>query len=289
MDVMSHPRAVEIDCKPGSDGPAPFHKLKRFLEKAFPECCEALRERWYERVSYKMLKSIAVQHSFAVQSGPFQGMRYLPELLSTKKVVKYVLLPKILGCYEEELHGVLMEAIKRNYHKIVNIGSSEGYYSIGLSLRLSDARVFAFDTDASARQLCQRMARLNGVESRVIVEGECTTEHLQVLAGSRTLVICDCEGFELGLLRPDLAPSLNMSDVLVELHDCVDPNISKAVPNRFARTHEVTVLTRLDRDPSACPSLEGFSPYKQRLAVSEHRWGTPCVWSFMTARCNEQV
>jgi hypothetical protein len=266
-----------------------FHKLKCLLENSFPESFEALRERWYQHVSHQMLKSIAAQHGLSVQSGPFQGMQYSAELLSSKKVIQYAILPKILGCFEAELHGVLAQVVRRNYDKVVNIGCSEGYYSVGLSLRLPDARVFAFDIDPHARQLCERMARLNGVQDRMVVDGECRTEHLQALSGSRTLVICDCEGCELGLLCTDLAPRLSMCDFIVELHDCVDPTISKVVPSRFAHTHDVTILTRIDRDLSVYTSLKGFSPYKQRLAVGEYRWGTPCVWTFMATRYNQQV
>src|SRR6266851_9749367 len=145
-----------------------FHKLKRLLENSFPESCEALRERWYEHVSHQMLKTIAARR-LAVQSGPFEGMRYLPELLTSKKAIRYALLPKILGCYESQLHDVLRQVSGRNYHKVVNIGCAEGYYAVGLSLLLPDACVFAFDIDQDARFLCQGMARLNAVQDRVVV------------------------------------------------------------------------------------------------------------------------
>jgi hypothetical protein len=286
---MSHLTTTESKEQARAADSFSFHKLKCFLENSFPESCEALRERWYEHVSHQMGKSIAAQYGLAVQSGPFQGMQYLADLLDSKKVIQYGILPKILGCFEAELHGVLMQVVRRNYGRVVNIGCSEGYYSVGLSLRLPDARVFAFDIDPHARQLCERMARLNGVQDRMVVDGECRAEHLQALGGSRTLVICDCEGCELGLLRTDLAPRLSMCDFIVELHDCVDPTISKVVPSRFANTHDVTILTEIVRDPAVYPSLKGFSPYKQRLAVGEYRWGAPGVWTFMTTRYNQQV
>src|ERR1700730_2270846 len=226
---MSHLTTRQSERKLVSQAAFPFRKLKRLLENGFPESCEKLRERWYEHVSHQMLKRIAAQNGLVVQNGPFQGMQYLAELLTPEKVIHYVLLPKILGCYEAELHGALAQVVRRNYDNVVNIGCSEGYYSVGLSLRLPNARVFAFDTASDARQLCERMARLNGVQNRVVVEGECTTEHLQKVVGVRTLVVCDCEGSELALLRPELAPSLRMCDFMVELHDCVDPSVSEVV------------------------------------------------------------
>jgi hypothetical protein len=236
-----------------------------------------------------MLKVIAMEHGLVVQSGPFRGMQCLPEILSSEDFVQHALLPKILGCYEAEVHSVLTEALARGYGKIVNVGCSEGYYSIGLALRLPQARVLAFDLDPGARRLCERMARLNGVADRVTVEGECTTERLGALVTGSTLLVCDCEGCELELLRPDLVPGLATCDVMVELHDWADPNMSRIIPARFAPTHEVTLLTATARDPSAYPALRQFRAYEQRLAVAERRWGAPPVWAFMASRSNQPV
>lgn len=289
IEPMSDLTVAESDLKPVVWKAPFFQKLKWLLERSFPESYDALRVRWYEHTSRQMLEAIGAKYGFVVQSGPFQGMQYLPELLVSKSVTHYALLPKILGCFEEPLHGPLAQVLGRNYSQVVNIGCSEGYYSVGLSLRLPDARVFAFDIDPEARYFCEQMARLNGVQDRIVVGGECTTKCLQALGSSRTLVVCDCEGCELGLLRPDLAPSLSGCDFIVELHDCVDPRISEVVLSRFAHTHDVTVLNTSERNPSTCRGLATLSPYRRRLAVAEYRWGTPCVWSFMTAKHNQQV
>jgi hypothetical protein len=195
-----------------------------------------------------------------------------------------VLLPKIVGCYEAELHGILTQVISRNYDLVLNIGCSEGYYAIGLSLRLPNACVFAFDIDPLARQHCHKIASLNHVSDRVTIQGECTMDQLQELVGDSTLIICDCEGCELQLLRPDSAPCLRACDLIVELHDCFDPCTSKVVTGRFAQSHDTVVLNRASRDPAVYPLLDGLTSYRQRLAVSESRWGTPCKWAFMTRK-----
>lgn len=267
--------------------------IKRLLQNAFPEtykAYKALRLWWYRlrqsgsrRQLHQMLQVIVAQDGLVVQDGPFRGMRYVPELLDSEKPREHALLPKVLGSYEAELHSVLMEALGRDYKRIVNIGCSEGYYAVGLSLRVPHAHVFAFDTDPTARRLCREMAVLNGVEERVTVASECTTNDLQTLAVGRTLVICDCEGCELELLRPDLAPGLSACDLVVELHDGVDPTISRVVPGRFTATHDVRLLARAERNPSRYSALEQFSRYKQRLAVAEFRWGTQ-LWAFMTSK-----
>ncbi len=70
-----------------------------------------------------------------VQSGPFAGMK-----LSQNEVWKDGNLgTKLLGCYEKELHGFIEDEIKRLSNRpsrIVDIGCAEGFYSVGLALRL---------------------------------------------------------------------------------------------------------------------------------------------------------
>jgi hypothetical protein len=266
-----------------------LHRLKRLLEGSFPRFYNALRWRWYRHVLRRMVNVIVVQHGLVVQNGPFEGMQYIPEMLNSEELLRHDLLPKILGCYEAELHTVLRWVSGRDYKLIVNIGCSEGYYSIGLSLRLSGARVFAFDLNPAARRFCEQMARLNGVADRVTVRGECTPKDLQALAGKDTLVVCDCEGCELALLCPDLVPGLSACDLIVELHDCINPSISRVVCSRFYDTHEVKLLSTCNRDASAYPPAERFSLYEQRLALKEFRWGGPPAWAFMASKYNERL
>ncbi len=260
-------------------------KVKHFWQACFPGFYAALQHRRWTHNLHQMIRAIVAKHGATVQSGPFEGMRYVPEMLGPEKVFQHAVLPKILGCYETELHAILMRELRRsNYRQLVNIGCSEGYYAVGLALRLPGAHIFAFDVDPDARQLCERMALLNGVADRVTIDGECTTERLESLATGGTLVICDCEGCEAGLLRPDLVPGLTHCDLIVELHDCVDPTISRVVPARFAPTHEITLLSEVARDPSAYPVLQQFNPYQRRLAVGEFRWGAPPVWALISSR-----
>ena len=262
----------------------PIHKVKRLIESTFPTSCEAMREWWYERVSYEMLKTISARHGLAVQKGPFLNLRYPAELLALGKVTKYALLPKITGCYEAELAGVVTQVAGGNYNRVVNIGCSEGYYATGLARSLPNACVFGFDIDPLARDLCAKVANVNGVYGRVEILGECTMRHIRELAGPNTLIVSDCEGYELQLLRPDLAPGLRACDLIVELHDCFDPATSEVVTNSFARSHNIVMLERVIRDPGEYSVLEGFTPYQKRLAVNESRWGIPCKWAFMTRK-----
>jgi hypothetical protein len=212
----------------------------------------------------------------AVQHGPFAGMRYLPQAAGS------LLPPKLLGCYEAELHDVWGRVTCRPYHTVVNVGCGEGYYAVGLARLLPAVQVFAFDCDPRAQELCLRLAALNGVAGRVAVAGECGTAQLQELARPRTLIVCDCEGGETALLDPARVPGLAVCDLVVELHDFLAPQTSRQLTERFAATHDATLISNGGRDPNAYPLLRGWGQFDQALAVLEGRPG-PTPWAFLTA------
>src|SRR3954471_17960548 len=64
-------------------------------------------------------------HGLTVSGGPFAGPTYpaRPPL---------PLAPKLLGIYERELHGAIEAAIRAAPETIVNVGSADGYYAVGL-------------------------------------------------------------------------------------------------------------------------------------------------------------
>src|SRR5262249_42459731 len=143
------------------------------------------------------------------------------------------------------------------------------------------------DSDPVAQDLCRRLAERNGVAGRVLVAGECGPSELGALARPGTLVVCDCEGGEAALLDPARVPGLAACDVVVELHDFLDPQTSRVVPRRFAPTHDGTLIGPAGRDPSALPLLRGWAQLDQWLAVLEGRPG-PTPWAFLAARPGAQ-
>ena len=251
--------------------------LKKSLHRAVPGLYAQLQEAWTAHRINRITRAIVKQHGYVVLDGPFAGMRYVPQAAGSS------LLPKLLGCYEAELHPTLASIINSNYRQVVDIGCAEGYYAVGLAMKIPDARIFGFDIDMRARQLCKDLAEANGVADRVLVAGECTGEQLATLLDERTLVICDCEGCELGVLNPGVVPSLSLSDVLVELHDFIDGSISKTIVSRFTATHDIALIDTAERDPSNWPVLESFNKFDQRVAVAEFR-EEKMQWAFMRSR-----
>ena len=208
-----------------------------------------------------------------IPAGPFAGMTF------PGPAAEGGYPPRLLGAYEATLHPVIETIIARPYARVIDIGSAEGYYAVGLARRMGRAEIWARDAAPRARALCAALARTNGVEDRVIIGGEFTHADFAICATAPTVVICDIEGAEETLLDPAAAPGLVAADILVEAHDLLRPGLSERLAARFAPTHRITRLPRRI-DPDALPALTaGWSDLDRLLALWEWRGGdTPWLW-----------
>ena len=201
-------------------------------------------------------------------------MQYVDEAVGS------ALYPKMIGCYELELHSVIEEIVQKDYQRIVDVGCAEGYYAVGLALRIPGSTVYAYDIDEDARRLCTMMADRNGVGDRVIIRGRCSQDELaKVISADRCLVVCDCEGFEFELLDPARVSDLRRCDILAELHEFITPGITSALLTRFATSHRTTLI-------SSSPRIPGMRPEFRRLSVADqiHALGERPVqmqWAWM--------
>lgn len=164
-------------------------QLRAIVQTFSPELLNRYRSHRlhaYFRSRYGSLQDEAYHLLFRdgppkVLSGPFVGMPYLNEIIWGP------ITPKWIGSYEAELHGVVEQVVAGQYRKIVNVGSAEGYYAVGLASRIPNVRVVAFDLDPMARKQTARLASLVGVSDRVKIHGNCTAPVLDKLIRDRTL------------------------------------------------------------------------------------------------------
>lgn len=141
----------------------------------------------------EITNQVATSAGLTVQSGPFRGM-VLPARTSW---LDGDITPKILGCYEAELHAAVDRAAERQPTVVINVGCAEGFYAVGLARLFPHARVYAFDTHERARAVCREAADANGLGERLEIDGACTTQRLLEVAGNnRALIVLDCEGAE---------------------------------------------------------------------------------------------
>ncbi len=225
-----------------------------------------------------------------VKYGPFKGLQY-PELQG----VGSELFPKLLGCYEIELADLTNRIKQTAYDKIVNIGCAEGYYAIGLGLFNEKAEIYAYDTDEQARMLCRKMGEKNGVISRLHIGGTCTMDTLQGLDFSQhSLIICDCEGFELELFQKNIVQYLVNCDILIELHDFINPEISKKLLPLFNDTHALEIFRSMDDElkfihfHDKYKELASLTDYEKKIALGELR-PTTMEWAFFSSKKFEKA
>jgi hypothetical protein len=179
------------------------------------------------------------------------------------------LVPKLIGSYECELRDAIADILDSRPSVVVDVGCAEGYYAVGFARALPDATVYAFDVDPGSQKMCTLLGRLNGIENNLNVRGKCDWKVLEAVLLNRALVMCDCEGYELELLRPDKVPGLRKARLLVELHDLFVPGITSELLRRFERTHEIRLIDIEERHPETYAALRGLSPSMQALAVYE--------------------
>ena len=219
------------------------------------------------------------QEGTAVLEGPFKGLDFLPHSAEGCHVAK------LLGCYEQPLLPYIDAAIQDGYPTVLNIGCAEGYYAVGMARRMAGTKMLAFDLNPKARQVCAELAARNGVTERVIIGALFKPEDFATYASQRVLVLCDIEGAERDLLNPEIAPALAGMDLIVESHECLLPGVTKLLIDRFAPTHDVTVVEdNGQRQLTHAPGwFYNLAHLDQLLATWEWRSG-PTPWLVMKVK-----
>jgi biotin operon repressor len=218
-----------------------------------------------------------------VFSGPFQGMQLSVETCSAAGDGDVA--PRMLGCYEAELHKVIMQLPDKGYAQVINIGHAEGYYMVGLARLLPDVQIVGFEQNTEGQRICRSTAIMNNVSSNVHIHGNCDVAALGAVLenGHRYFLLVDCEGEEKNLLCSDLLPQLVSTDLLVECHDFVDSSITSTLKQHFADSHHIEVIREGSRDPGLYPVLNDFTSLGRWLAICEFR-PSAMHWLVLTSR-----
>ena len=229
---------------------------------------------WRSRL---MADAFVKRHGARILQGPFAGMDYLTA------AAEGALLPRLLGAYESELHPAIEAFMAQGVDCVIDVGCAEGYYAVGLARMAPEVLVYAHDTNPEAQAACRELAAKNGVEDRVMVGGLFAPTDFEAFADQRCLVICDIEGAEDDLLRPDLSPALAAMRLIVETHDLYRPGVLARIVERFEATHHIQ---RLDLGHKTLPLPDWVGTLNhidQLIAVWEWRSG-PTPWMVMTPK-----
>lgn len=220
--------------------------------------------------------TLVQQHGATVIAGPFAGMEYLAQSAEGCHV------PKLLGCYEEELHPFLNTLAQANYGAVLNIGCAEGYYAVGIKRLLPAVRMLAYDINPRAQEACRALAARNGVEVEI---GDLFSpgDFSLLPSDGKMLVWCDIEGAERELLDPVITPRLKEMDMVVEFHPTAGGHTLNDVAPRFADSHHIEIIHSRGHNPTLPPFLQQLGHLDQLLAQWEWR-SAPTPWAILRAK-----
>jgi lipopolysaccharide biosynthesis glycosyltransferase len=218
-----------------------------------------------------------------VISGPFKGMKY-----PLNRGIGSTITPKLLGTYEIELREIIEEICHKGYSTIINIGCADGYYAIGIAKRIRNVKVFAYDKDPKAREMCQSAAKANNVSKRVQIEDIFTMRTIpKIFPNEQGLIICDCGGDEEYIFYNDgenWLHLINQFDLLIEIHEIYRRGISGYIYNLFSASHNIQIIHSVNDSLRPriynCPLSDEIDPDKKEKLMSEHRLGIIC-WFYM--------
>ena len=224
-----------------------------------------------------------ISPDFTILNGPFKGIKY-PSI----DITELTLAPKISGSYEGHLNPIINEIIKTPYNNIIDIGCAEGYYAVGFAKHLPNTIVHCYDINEYDLAFCKKMADLNNVHN-LTYNNFCSPETLiNFDYGQRSLIFCDCEGYELELFNDKVIPALANTNVLVEMHDVCNPIISETLLERFKKSHDVEIINNSNVDYSKLEGMDNITPGERAFAVYEHRGGLYqnifMEWAFFTPK-----
>jgi hypothetical protein len=235
----------------------PFYRLRRAILRPL----ERIPRTRQDIAKWRLSRLIKV----GILSGPFKGMKYVHRSIESGYT------PKLFGTYERELHPILEELFKEKFDLIVDVGAAEGYYAVGLAMRFPVPPVIAYEAIERGQELIAEMACFNGVETRIEIKGYCSREELKATLerSINNFILMDVEGAELELLRPDLIPALKYAHILLELHDCFYPGLSREIESRFISTHTITGIKQTGRTTDDLPVRSLFFDEDYLRMISE--------------------
>jgi hypothetical protein len=223
----------------------------------------------------KLARAVARATGGAVAAGPFTGMKLDYDRLPVHTS------PKFLGTYEQELHSAIERVIQLAPSYILNVGCAEGFYAVGLAIRLNHADVYAADADPKALSATIGNAELNGVSARVHPIGIVKSgEFDKYLKADASLLVMDCEGAEFSLLDPRNDPILLRTNILVEIHP--EFGDEREIIRRFEQTHDVAEIcyaARAASDIGVAP-IEGID----LLSAADERRDDRQSWLFLEVK-----
>jgi hypothetical protein len=240
------------------------HYLQRIDHELFYQS----RLRRVIKRSKNIVEKLSIKSEYIVQNGAFKGLQY-PSL----DITEAALAPKIIGSYEYQLQPWFNKIISTNYSDIIDIGSAEGYYAVGLAKKMPSTTVHCYDINEKDIEFSKLMAAKNNVRN-ITWNTFCDQNTLLHFPfHDKSLILCDCEGYEFELFTDSVISKCSRVDFLIELHNVFNPMISSALLSRFQHTHTFSIVNNINVDYSTIRGIHQLTPDEREFALCEHRGG----------------
>lgn len=250
--------------------------LKKILESILPAAfwLKIMSSR-NRRNNKRLLESwggLAVNDKLIEKFGFRTISGLFPDLILIESLKEIQIGPFMLGTYEKEIAHWFRGIKEKRFNQILDVGSSFGYYAIGLAKWFPETPVIAFDTDPWAQKATIEMSKANKA-GNLSVLGYCDPNWLKENISNNTLIVCDCEGFEFELLDPQKVPTLKTATIIVESHDAPPWTKHLKLIKEFEKTHHVSEasFTGNDNRPTTT-DLSFLNSDELALAVGEFRY-----------------
>ncbi|WP_068322660.1 FkbM family methyltransferase [Polynucleobacter yangtzensis] len=229
--------------------------------------------RTLQHIKDKVCKYIKSETKCTVIDGPFRGLKLSEDRNWGNS---NDLTTQILGTYEREIVDLIALLSSPN-GVFIDIGGANGFYAVGVAKCLSFSSVYVYELSAEGRREISINAVLNDVDPFIKIGGKFdnnTVSQDWVEAKNSTgVILIDIEGGEFELMNPEFFSVFSRFNIIVELHDFLDPNthmVDVLIQNSNA-THEVKFLRNNGRNPASINLLNHLPEDYQWIACSESR------------------
>jgi len=235
---------------------------------------------WKTPIDYILLITLKLFGAKRVISGPFKGLKF-KQRFPTK--------PMLLGVWEKEISFIWNSLQMPMY--IIDIGAAEGFYAVGLAKKYPKKKIYAFEMNPPTKRLLETVISDNSV-TNIETHGKCEYEDLRDFGTKLedSLIIMDCEGFEIELLKVESPSIFKKAHIVVELHEMYSPGCTKILKERFLPTHVVSELRGKHRYiedwPAQLKFLRLLFPEKLLLQFMDEGRPYPMNWLYMKPRIN---
>jgi hypothetical protein len=189
----------------------------------------------------RLLEKLNAEGFVTVSTGMFGGLR----LRYARTSADHELLQKCLGIFEVPLHRHLGSYANNAYHGVLNIGSVDGYYAMGLAKIGKPEVVHVIEPSLEKRTRLMANLTVNNISCDIEVDASINSDEVGQIARiyERLFVfIDDPEGVSVAI-NQDTIQFLGQSDIIIETTNWERSKESHALLSLLHPSHSISLIS----------------------------------------------